>query len=207
MKPLGVVLLITGTLIGLVGLALMAAGAGLGWALATQRDDTGFFTTPEERFETDRYAITSDRIELGDPGPDDWWADRDLASVKVVADSAGDGAMFIGIGSENEVENYLAGVPHDEITDVNFDPFEPTYSGQHVGGRATPEPPTRQSFWVAQDSGVGTLSMVWDLEPGNWAIVMMNADGSDGVVADVEIGARIDFRLPIPSGCQGVWFW
>jgi Domain of unknown function (DUF4389) len=143
---------------------------------------------------------------LGDPGPDDWWADRDLATVKVMADSAGDDAVFVGIGPETDVENYLAEVPHDEVTDVNFDPFRPTYRPQHNGGRATPEPPAEQSFWVAQGSGVGTVSTVWDLEPGDWAIVIMNADGSRGVVADVEIGARIDFlgALAIGLGVAGV---
>jgi hypothetical protein len=46
MKPFRIALLILGTLVGLMGFALLAAGVSLGWALATQRDDAGFFTTP-----------------------------------------------------------------------------------------------------------------------------------------------------------------
>ena len=66
MKPIRVVLLVLGSLIALLGFGLVAGGAGLGWALATQRDDAGFFATSTERLETDSYALTSDRIDLGD---------------------------------------------------------------------------------------------------------------------------------------------
>ena len=82
-----VVLLIAGSLIALIGFGLVGAGASLGWATATQRDDAGFFTTSIERFESDSFAITSDEIDLGEPGPDDWWADRELATVRIAADN------------------------------------------------------------------------------------------------------------------------
>ncbi len=35
------------------------AGASLGWAHGTQRDDASYFTTSNERFETDSFALTS----------------------------------------------------------------------------------------------------------------------------------------------------
>ncbi len=57
MRTRNVVLLVIGSLMALVGFGLLAGGAGLGWALGTQRDDDGFFTTSSERFETDGFAL------------------------------------------------------------------------------------------------------------------------------------------------------
>lgn len=37
--------LVIGILLALVGLPLLLGGLGLGWAMATQRDDDGFFYT------------------------------------------------------------------------------------------------------------------------------------------------------------------
>ncbi len=126
MKPVRVALLVVGSLVALVGFGLVTAGAGLGWALATQRDDAGFFTTPTVRLETDGFALTSDRIDLGEPGPDDW-SDQELATVRVRADAVSEGALFVGIGPEDEVERYLAGVPHDVVTEIDDDPEDVEY--------------------------------------------------------------------------------
>jgi hypothetical protein len=197
MKPLRVMLLILGSLIALIGFGFAAAGASVGWATATQRDDDGFFTTSTERFRSDSYAITSDKIDLGDPGPDDWWADRDLATVRVTADNSSSGDLFIGIGPEADVEAYLADVPHDEVTDVDFRPFSADYRRENPAGTASPAPPQDQTFWVAQSAGVATQAITWDLEPGRWAIVVMNADATADVSADVELGGRLDYLVQI----------
>lgn len=200
MKPARVILLILGSLVALVGFGLLGAGASVGWATATQRDDGGFFTTSTERFESDSFAITSDRIDLGDPGPDDWWADRELATVRISADSAGSGDVFIGIAPEADVEAFLTDVPHDEITDVDFRPFAADYRRQNAGGAATPSSPVDETFWAVQSSGAGTQTITWNLEPGNWAIVVMNADGTATVNADIELGGRLDYLAQIAIG-------
>jgi len=200
MKPARVILLVIGSLMAMIGFGLLAGGASLGWALGTQRDDAGFFTTSTERFATDSYALTSDEIDLGDPGPDDWWADRELATVRVRADSADAADVFVGIGSEADVEAYLAGVPHDEITDAQFGRFSVDYRRENAAGTATPALPTEQAFWVAQASGPATQSLTWNIEPGDWAIVVMNADATANVAADVELGGQSDYLLAIAIG-------
>ncbi len=179
MKPRRVIVLVLASIIAMIGFGLLAAGASLGWAYGTQRDDAGFFTTSTERFETDSFALTSDKIDLGQPGPDDWWADRDLATVRITVDNADARPVFVGIGPESDVETYLAGIPHDDITDVDFDRFSVDYRRENAGGTSTPAPPADQAFWVAQASGEASQSLTWDLEPGNWAIVVMNADATD----------------------------
>jgi hypothetical protein len=186
-------------LIALVGFGFVGASVSLGWATAT-RDDAGFFSTSSERFESDSFAITSDKTDLGDPGPDDWWADRELATVRVAVDSATAGELFVGIGPEAEVEAFLADVPHDEVTDVDFRPFSADYRRQNADGTAMPSPPMDETFWVAQAAGDATQTITWNLEPGNWVIVVMNADAVANVSADIELGGKLDYLVPIAIG-------
>jgi hypothetical protein len=195
-----VVLLVIGSLIALIGFGLVGAGASVGWATATQRDDAGFFTTSVERFESDSFAITSDKINLGEPGPDDWWADRELATVRVAADNTASGELFVGIGPEAAVETYLAEVPHDEIANVDFRPFSADYRREHSAGTAIPTQPGDETFWVAQASGAATQTITWNLEPGDWAIVVMNANASATVSADIELGGQVDYLVPLAIG-------
>jgi hypothetical protein len=56
-----------------------------------------------------------------------------------------------------------------------------------------PAPPTKQPIWDASVHGTGTQTLTWDVRDGDWSVVVMNADGSPGVHADVSAGARIGF--------------
>jgi len=98
------------------------------------------------------------------------------------------------------VEAYLAGIPHDDITDVDFHRSSVDYRRENADGTSTPAPPADQAFWVAQVSGEASQSLTWDLEPGNWAIVVMNADATTNVVADIELGGQVDYLVPIAIG-------
>ena len=203
MKPLRIVFVVLGSILALMGLALLAGGGVLGWALATQRDDAGFFTTSSQRFHTRTAAITTRDIDLGTPGPDDWWADRDIATVRIRGASASSAPIFIGIGRDAAVERYLAGVRHDEVTDVDYDPFRATYRVHNAGGAATATPPIGQRFWVARAAGIGTRSVTWHLKPGRWAVVVMNADGRAPVRADIQLGAKVQYLVPLAVGLGG----
>lgn len=88
MKPLRIFALIVGTLISLAGLALLTGSIALGAVLATEPDDDddGYFSSSTERFTTATYAFTSQEIDFAaEPGPTRWWADHDLATVRVSA--------------------------------------------------------------------------------------------------------------------------
>ena len=200
MKPLRVVLLIVGSLIALIGLGLLAAGASLGWAVSTQRDDTGYFTTPTERFATDSYALTSDKIDLGEPGPDAWWAEQEIATVRLRAENSDTGQLFIGIGPEADVESYLANVAHDDITNVKYRPFSAKYRRENGEATATPTAPGDQTFWVTKATGETEQTLTWNLQPGRWAIVVMNADATRAVSVDLELAAQVDYLVPLAIG-------
>lgn len=197
MKPVRIVLLVLGSFLALVSLGLGAAAAGLGWVVATQRDDAGYFTTSSERFETATYALTTQEVDLGSPGPDEWWTDRADATVRLRVDGANSQDIFVGVAREADVEAYLRGVPHQEISDVTYDPFRADYRTEHGGGRAIPTPPADQGIWVAEATGPGTQTLNWDVEPGRWAAVVMNADATPGVVADVDAGIKTGVLTPI----------
>ncbi len=187
--------LVLGILLALVGLPLVLAGAGLGWALATQRDDDGFFSTPTEQITTETVALTSPALDLGSAGPDDWWAERDIATLRLSATS-GDSPVFVGIGPSAEVERYLAATSYDEIDDLRSDPFDYTLTRRGAGGTLS-APPTEQDFWVVRASGAGTQEITWDVRPGSWTAVVMNGDGSPVVSTGLSAGGRLDMLAPL----------
>ncbi len=196
-----ILLLVFGSLLALIGLALGVAGGGLVLAHATQRDDDGFYTVLTERFQTGTYALTSERVDLGTEG-DALNSALDIGNLatvrlRVSGDDPGR-AVFVGIGPQSAVEAYLAGVAHDEVTEVGFDPFRPSYRLRP--GLRAPSPPTAQRFWVAEESGTGTRTLEWKLAPGRWSVVAMNADASRGVRADVGLGVKLDLVLPLGIG-------
>ena len=114
--------LVIGILLALVGFPLLLGGLGLGWALATQRDDDGFFSTPTEQLTTETVALSSEAVNLGEAGTDDWWADRDLATVRLSARSADASTVFIGIAPSADVARYLGSASYDEISELRTDP-------------------------------------------------------------------------------------
>jgi len=89
--------------------------------------------------------------------------------------------LFLGIGERRDVESYLAGVPYAEISGYEPHPHRVVYRDQP--GVSMPQSPTAQRFWRASAIGTGTQALTWDLEPGAWVLVLMNADGSKGVAS------------------------
>jgi hypothetical protein len=192
-----VILIVLGSIGVLVGLALAAGGGFLLWADRTQRDD-GYLTTPTERFATQTYALTRTRLEIDTDGPGWLLNDGWFGKIRIRGDSPGAKMLFIGIGPEAAVAKYLGSVAHANVQDIDFDPFRVTYLP--ITGRAPQGPPTAQSFWAVSASGVGTQTVTWNVREGDWSVVLMNADGSRGVVADVDLGAKLSFLLWVAIG-------
>jgi hypothetical protein len=188
--PVGwIILLVTGALVSLLALAPLVGGGALLWADATQKDDDGFFTTPSERLETTTYAITSEEIDLGaDPTGRSTRVDLgDLATVRIEVSGVEESATFVGIGPAGEVEEYLSDVARAEVRDLRFDPFGVDY--RYRDGGEPPTPPGDATFWVASAEGPGAQRLEWEPESGDWAVVIMNADGSPGVAVEATLAA------------------
>jgi hypothetical protein len=192
-----VVLIVLGSIIALLGLALAAGGGFLLWADRTQRED-GYVTTSSERFATPSYALTRERFEVDAGGPNWIWNQDWLGKVRIRAEGDSARPIFIGIGREAAVGGYLGSVAHADVEDIDFDPFRVDY--RHIAGGAPERPPTAQDFWVASASGQGRQTVSWKVRDGNWSIVLMNADGARGVAADVDLGAKLSFLLWVAIG-------
>jgi hypothetical protein len=179
---------IAGVVVGVVGLATLAAGAAGSYALS-QRDD-GWFTSDAHRYESVGRAITSDELDFGTEDGADGDADvGGLLRVRLEATAAaGTAVPFVGIARTTDVEAYLAGVAHDVVTDVETGPFRVAY--RTVAGDGTPPPPAAQSFWAATNEGTAQ-PVEWAPESGDWTAVVMNADGTAGVAVDVATGFEI----------------
>jgi hypothetical protein len=192
-----VILIVLGSIGVLFGLALAAGGGFLLWADRTQRED-GYLTTPTERFATPTYALTRTRLEIDTDGPGWLLNDSWFGKVRIRGESPGAKMLFIGIGPEAAVAKYLGSVAHANVEDIDFDPFRAKYLS--IRGGAPQGPPTEQHFWAASASGVGTQTVTWKVREGDWSVVLMNADGSRRVVADVDLGAKLSFLLWVAIG-------
>jgi hypothetical protein len=201
--PVGrIVLTVIGALLIALSLVLGAGGAFVTWAYTTQRDAEGFFTTRTERFSSPTYAISSQKIDLGTRQSGGNGFDLgSLATVRFRAAGAEGSPVFIGIGPERDVEQYLGNVAHDEVDHISLHPFRVTYNFQP--GQAPTGPPGAQPFWVASAQGPGVQRVEWDLKSGDWAVVVMNADASRAVDANVSVGVKSDWVLPLGLGLLG----
>ena len=180
------------------GVLLLIAGFGMsvagGFALAVP-DDDGWVSVGPARVTTEAAAIVGDdiNIDLGDHVRDGrTFVSWDAIATEITIDERNGKSVFIGVGPEAAVTDYLAGTAmvradwHDD--DIDVDGFIP-------GGAASI--PTDQDFWIASSTD-GILE--WDVADGNWAIAVVNADGSPGIDIAVTGAAEIPFLRAIGVG-------
>jgi hypothetical protein len=200
MRPGKIALAVIGALVGLMAAGFLGGGAGLLWAYNTQRTDDGFFESQAIELDTSAYAITSTEIDLGSQ-PEDWFPAGRLATVKLEAESD-TGAVFIGIGAEEDVETYLGDTRRAEITDIGPGADNVTYD---TIGRSEPAAlPGEQAFWEVSSEGTGMQSVTFDLEAGSWMAVIMNADANAGVAVDVVGAAQTAWLIPVAAGMLAI---
>jgi hypothetical protein len=116
----------------------------------------------------------------------------DLGNVRLAVESSAGKPVFVGIARTSDVSNYLHGTSYTSVTDVDYLPFHASYRDRDHGGER-PARPADQDFWAAAAHGSGTQTLAWDLEDGDWSIVVMNADGSRGVDTDISAAAKVPF--------------
>lgn len=183
---------VTAIVIGAV-LAFLGAnfliGGGLALGVEGRQDADGYYTTRVGRFATGTYAIAAPTLDATGTGPDALYQQGLLGRIRLEAEPTGDRPLFVGIGPADRVAAYLAGVNHDAVSELDVGLFGVQYD-THAGG-APAGPPTAQTFWVASSTGTGARDLTWRIASGDWAAVVMNADGSAGVAADVRAGATL----------------
>jgi hypothetical protein len=174
----------------LPAIGLLAAGGGLGAAQLWQRDPDGFFEIDIDRLDSSSPVVMANDLSFAShPGTPGWILNSLRADVRLrvtSADSSKD--AFVGIARDEDVDRYLHGVAHSRIAEL-VDGGMPLY--QIEDGSNKIAAPVDQDFWVAAASGDGTQELEWRAIDGNWSIVVMNADGSPGVSADVNAGLNV----------------
>jgi hypothetical protein len=171
---------------GLIGLALLLGGLAVIAAYAFGRDDDGYFNSDRKPLTSPTFAITTEEIDLGEVG---WAPDEILGDVRVQVSS--EKPVFVGIGSDEDVDRYVGDVAHDELT--GFDGDDPELTP--FRGRAPRTPPGEQDFWVAESEGSGGQALTWDAEFGRWTAVVMNADAARGIDVEADAGIKLDWAI------------
>lgn len=191
-----VVAVVIGSLLVLMGLGFAGAGGTLALAGATNRDD-GFLMTPTTSLDSDTFAITSEDAEIDTEGAPSWVPSMWLGQVRIHARADTGEPLFVGVAPTSDVQGYLGDVSRDTLTDFR--------SGNAVlettDGGAPATAPADQTFWIAQATGTDA-NLTWDLEDGDWTVVLMRQDGTSGISAHVSTGAE----LPVINAVIAVLF-
>ena len=96
------------------------------------------------------------------------------------------------------MKRFLAGTSYARVTNIDYHPFHADY--RTVNGNAVPGKPSATGIWAASAGGAGTRALTWDLRNGKWSVVVMNANGTRGVIANVSVGAKISWLIWVAVG-------
>jgi hypothetical protein len=185
-----IALVVTGALASLLAAGLLSIGGLALWG-DSQKDSDGYLSTDTHQFEAGTRALATENLDVDLDGADWAMETNDLGQVRLQVESRDDEPVFVGIARTSDVSDYLAGVAHTTVTDVDTSPFEASYD-DHSGDRR-PATPADSQIWAASEQGSGKQTLNWEIEDGDWSVVVMNADGSAGVDADISTGAKVPF--------------
>ena len=174
--------LVGGALAAVLALLLMTAAAVSFWANDYDTDADGFHTSATHTYSTSTRALTTENLDINTAVPG--WLDAHLGTIRV--DPKGTGA-FVGVARTSDVDAYLDQVAHDEITDLDYDPF--LIETARRAGEGRPAMPGAQTFWAA--SSTGGRELEWKVRKGEWTVVLMNEDASPGVKVPAKVGAKL----------------
>jgi hypothetical protein len=170
-----VIALVAGSVLLLISLALIAGGTALVWA-DTEQFRFGYVTTTAGTYSTEGYALASDTISLHSRG-------MFVDEVRIRITSSGPSRpLFGGIAAAADVKRYLDGVSYTTVDgrDVTGHP-----------GTRIPAAPAAALPWAARSQGTGKLTLTWAVRPGDWTLVVMNADARPGLSVRAEAGISV----------------
>jgi hypothetical protein len=193
--------IVVGGLLTLVSLGVFAAGVAGLWANG-QKDDQGYVSTRTERFDTRTAALRTENLDVDLGGTATVLGSDLYGKVRLRVTPRAGKDLFVGIARTRDVTRYLRGTAHASVTDIDYHPFDVHYTT--TGGTRRAAAPATQRIWAAQAHGRGAQTLTWDVADGDWSVVVMNADGSPGVDADVRAGANVPWLDEAAWGALGI---
>jgi hypothetical protein len=184
-------LIIGGAIVALLATTVLTLAGFVIWVDLAKRDGSGYLATRAHRYATPTRALATDEVKIGTEIPK-----RLIGKIRLEASSAT--PVFVGIARKAAVDAYLAGASYATVNDLDLDPFTARYVTH--SGTTKPGRPALQTFWAASTTGARTIGLTWKPRSGSWSIVVMNADASPGVSADVSAGAKVAWLLWIGIG-------
>jgi hypothetical protein len=179
-----VVGVVVGSVLGLAALGMLTGGTALLVADNALRDNAGFVTSAERHVSSSGYAVTMPSVRIDTAPGASMLPRRLVGDVRLRATAPAGDTLFMGIASASDVQRYLGDVART-IPDAGWS------GGREVAGVAPTAPPTQLRIWDASVSGTGTQELTWAPRSGDWAVVLMRADGSADVSAQVSVGAEL----------------
>lgn len=191
-----------GGVLAFIGAVLVLGGMG---PIGEYRDADGYYMSDLLAVDRPHHAVISTDTDLL-RGRYETLTESSLAlafaddpvDVRMQGVASGPSALFLGIAPTSAVDDYLEGVAYDEITDwgSNLAAMTDIVYTTHQG-TALPGPPGAETFWETSVAGTGSQTLDWAIEPGEWTAVIMNAEASPEITADLAFGAAPSFNLEV----------
>ncbi|MBU0496824.1 MAG: hypothetical protein KKC68_04040 [Candidatus Thermoplasmatota archaeon] len=187
----------------LIGFVLLLIGSSfifISMAVVTGPD--GYIASEKGTFSIETYALSSQDITIDKnifiPNYLQWLAPEDGILVKLMGSSQNTSKeIFMGLGSANDVQNYLDNIEHEEAIYYHWRISSTAVSLELDGasyhtGDSPLKAPAEETFWLL--SGQGSLvTLSTAMQSGTYRLVFMNADGSSQIDADLVLAARFPF--------------
>jgi hypothetical protein len=191
---------VVGTVSAVLAAGFLVGGGALAWA-DHEKDDQGYLTTRTHQFTARTAALATQNLDVNLAGADWVVSENHLGKVRLKVAPENGKPVFVGIARTSDVSDYLRGVSHTTVTDVDYSPFKAKY--REVAGAPRADRPAGHRIWAASAQGAERQTVTWKVQEGDWSVVVMNADGSPGVRAGISAGANLPFLTPLVWGTLG----
>lgn len=180
-------LIIVGVVMALFGVACGASGIA-----AYRAVDSDGYVSAGGRMVTTAAAFISDTAEFEDIDEEDEPSRIGKVRIRIQAERADGGDVFVGIGPAELVEQIVASGSHELVRGFEWEPFDYVGVVRGTGDLAPLQEGERDRF-AAWASGPGEQEVIWPTAEGSWRALIMNADGAAGVDVEASFGARFPY--------------
>jgi hypothetical protein len=200
-----VIFVLASILLMAFGLIALVGGAAVAY-LNMGTDSEGYALSEKYQIETSSNAFALWVAPMRITGIFSALGSSNIAATKwVVTATEPSKEIFVGWAKASDVESYLGKFSYETpdkgwhwLTSPYAPEIEVPSTAIHNQGPPA-RPPIEESFWTTTTTTTNSAEIkwdpVWDSTKGMNVIVVMNADGSSAVKADIQLG----FKVPILS--------